>query len=128
GVDRVALARALAQNARQAQANAMAAAALSNPFAYAAQHAAAVALKTRSVQAARSAAFSGFGISAAEDLYIPLHDVAPEHIPGRPLEHPGQGRGVGLARVKEWWATKTPGQKAATVGAGVGLAWMVGLL
>ena len=40
-----------------------------------------------------------------------------------------QGRGQGLARVREAWARATPGQKAVVgVGGGVGAAWLLGLL
>lgn len=127
-----AFAFAMADQARQAQANAIAAAALGNPFAYRAQHAAAVAMKTR---AAEALTFSGYGVEPVTEFTTSFPEGGYPVIPepgrgggGRPAEHPGQGVGQGLAKVREWWATRTPGQKAATVGAGVGLAWAVGLL
>jgi hypothetical protein len=128
-IDREVFATQLQQQARQAQANAITAAALNNPFAFAASQAAATAMATKAAEVAAG------GRPEAMPGRVAPPDLPPTASPrarearaaaiARGAKPGGMGRGIP-------WVGKTRNEKAATVavvgGGGVGLSWMLGLL
>lgn len=120
-VDRDIFVATLQDQARQAQANAITASALNNPFAFAANKAAATAMATEAAAVAR-------GKAAPPELPATASPRAKE-VRAAALARGGRPGGMGRGIP---WTGKTRNEKAATVavaaGGGWGLAWMLGLL
>lgn len=121
-MDRAAYVDTMQAQARQAQANAIAAAALTNPFAFAAQQAAATAMATKAAEVARGGSPS---LRAGRpDELPPTASPRARQVRAEALARGGKPGGMGRGIP---WEGKTPREKATTVAVGaggIGAAWM----